>query len=73
MTFSADFVKQLEWFQTPGVKRALPGVVLYNGEQPFNIRGGPGPQSAPRGRHLADDNRSLRVKRFPIFEMRGHL
>jgi len=38
-TFSADFVKQLEWFQTLGVKRVLPGTVLYNGERPFDIRG----------------------------------
>ncbi len=38
-TFSTDFVKGLEWFQTLGIRRVLPGAVLYNGEQPFNIRG----------------------------------
>ncbi len=38
-TFSTDFVKQLRWFQTLGIKRVTPGAVLYNGEQPFNIRG----------------------------------
>lgn len=38
-TFSTDFVKQLEWFQTLGVKRVLPGTVLYNGERPFDVRG----------------------------------
>ncbi|MFH1134691.1 MAG: ATP-binding protein [Pseudomonadota bacterium] len=38
-TFSTGFVKQLEWFQTLGVKRVLPGAVLYNGERPFNVRG----------------------------------
>lgn len=38
-TFSAAFVKQLEWFQRLGIKRVLPGAVLYNGEQPFNVRG----------------------------------
>ncbi|MBW1775977.1 MAG: ATP-binding protein [Deltaproteobacteria bacterium] len=38
-TFFTDFVKQLEWFQTLGVKRVLPGAVLYNGEQPFDVRG----------------------------------
>jgi len=38
-TFSTDFVKRIEWFQTLGIKRVLPGVVLYNGEQPFNVRG----------------------------------
>jgi len=29
----------VEWFQTLGLKRALPGAVLYKGEQPFEIRG----------------------------------
>ena len=38
-TFSKDFVKQLEWFQTLGIKRVTAGAVLYNGEQQFNIRG----------------------------------
>lgn len=38
-TFSTDFVKRLEWFQTLGVKRILPGVVLYDGERSFNVRG----------------------------------
>jgi len=38
-TFTMDFVKQLEWFQTIGIKRVLPGAVLYNGEQPFSVRG----------------------------------
>ncbi len=38
-TFSTDFVKRIEWFQTLGVKRVLPGAVLYNGERPFNVRG----------------------------------
>jgi uncharacterized protein len=38
-TFSTDFVKQLEWFQTLGIKRAISGAVLYDGERPFNIRG----------------------------------
>ena len=38
-TFSMDFVKGLEWFQTLNLKRVRPGVVLYNGVQSFNIRG----------------------------------
>lgn len=38
-TFSTDFVKRIEWFQTLGLKRVLPGAVLYNGERPFNVRG----------------------------------
>jgi len=38
-TFSTDFVKKLEWFQTLGIKRVTSGAVLYNGEQPFNVRG----------------------------------
>ena len=38
-TFSTDFVKKIEWFQTLGVRRVLPGAVLYNGEQRFDIRG----------------------------------
>ncbi|HOJ04589.1 MAG TPA: ATP-binding protein [Bacteroidota bacterium] len=38
-TFSPDFVKKIEWFQTLGVSRVLPGAVLYNGEQRFDVRG----------------------------------
>lgn len=38
-TFSTDFVKKIEWFQTLGVRRVLPGAVLYNGEQRFDVRG----------------------------------
>ena len=38
-TFSADFIKQLERFQTLGVKGVLPGAVLCNSERPFTIRG----------------------------------
>jgi uncharacterized protein len=38
-TFFTDFIKRLEWFQTLGVKRVLPGAVLYRGERPFNVRG----------------------------------
>lgn len=38
-TFSTEFVKRIEWFQTLGLKRVLPGVVLYNGEQQLNVRG----------------------------------
>jgi hypothetical protein len=38
-TFSTDFVKGLEWFQTLGIKRVAAGAVLYNGEQPFDVRG----------------------------------
>ncbi|MGB9617034.1 MAG: DUF4143 domain-containing protein [Desulfomonilaceae bacterium] len=38
-TFSAEFVKRLEWFRTLGIERLNAGVVLYNGEQSFNIRG----------------------------------
>jgi len=38
-TFSTDFVKQLKWVQTLGIKRLLPGTVLYNGERPFDVRG----------------------------------
>jgi hypothetical protein len=38
-TFSTDFINQLEWFQTLGLKRVLPGTVLYSGERPFNVRG----------------------------------
>ncbi|WP_211232850.1 ATP-binding protein [Desulfatirhabdium butyrativorans] len=38
-TFSTDFVKRIEWFHSLGLKRVLPGTVLYNGEQTFGIRG----------------------------------
>ncbi|MBN1663281.1 MAG: ATP-binding protein [Deltaproteobacteria bacterium] len=38
-TFSTDFMKGIERFQTLGIKRIAPGVVLYNGEQQFNVRG----------------------------------
>jgi hypothetical protein len=38
-TLSTDFVMQLEWFQTLGVKRVTTGAVLYNDERSFNIRG----------------------------------
>jgi hypothetical protein len=38
-TFSTDFVKQLEWFQTLGLRRVRPGAVLYNGDRAFNVRG----------------------------------
>ena len=38
-TFSSDFVKTLEWFQTLGVQRVLPGAVLYGGERRFEVRG----------------------------------
>lgn len=38
-TFTTDFLKQLEWFQALGIKRLRRGMVLYNGEQPVNIRG----------------------------------
>lgn len=38
-TFSMDFVKRIEWFETMGTRRVRRGVVLYNGEQPFEIRG----------------------------------
>ena len=38
-TFSTGFLKQLEWFRTLNLGRILPGVVLYNGDQSFNVRG----------------------------------
>lgn len=38
-TFSPDFVKKLEWFQSLGSERVTTGAVLYNGEQRFNVRG----------------------------------
>ena len=38
-TFSVDFVKGVERFQSLGITRVSAGAVLYNGEQQFNIRG----------------------------------
>ena len=38
-TFSAEFIKGLERFQTLGIKRLAPGAVLYNGERQFSVRG----------------------------------
>ncbi len=38
-TFSVDFLKGLEWFQKLGIDRLAPGVVLYNGQQHFEVRG----------------------------------
>jgi hypothetical protein len=38
-TFSTTFLKGLKWFHTLGVKQTLPGAVLYNGEQSFDIHG----------------------------------
>ncbi len=38
-TFNVDFLKGLEDFQTLGAGRVANGVVLYNGEQTFNVRG----------------------------------
>jgi hypothetical protein len=38
-TFSPDFLKGLERFKALGSKRVASGVVLYNGQQTFNIRG----------------------------------
>jgi predicted AAA+ superfamily ATPase len=38
-TFSVDFLKGLEHFELLGINRLNPGVVLYNGEQQFNVRG----------------------------------
>jgi len=38
-TFSSDFVKGIEKFQTLGIQRMNPGAILYNGEQAFDIRG----------------------------------
>ncbi|MBI4533096.1 MAG: ATP-binding protein [Candidatus Melainabacteria bacterium] len=37
-TFSSEFVKRLEWLQVLGLKSSTAGVVLYNGEQRFNVR-----------------------------------
>jgi len=37
-TFSPDFIKSIERFSALGVKGIAPGFVLYNGEQPFNVR-----------------------------------
>ncbi len=38
-TFSPDFLKGLEQFRALGIKRVRAGLVFYNGEQSFNIRG----------------------------------
>lgn len=38
-TFSTEFLKGLERLQALGIKGLTPGVVLYNGDQAFNIRG----------------------------------
>ncbi|OGR05944.1 MAG: hypothetical protein A2511_05385 [Deltaproteobacteria bacterium RIFOXYD12_FULL_50_9] len=38
-TFSLDFIKGVERFQSLDIKRVTNGAVLYNGEQPFNVRG----------------------------------
>ncbi len=38
-TFSVDFVKGLERFRALGGERVTAGVVLYNGEQEFRVRG----------------------------------
>jgi predicted AAA+ superfamily ATPase len=38
-TFAADFIKGLERFQMLKIKRVATGAVLYNGEQPFHVRG----------------------------------
>lgn len=37
-TYSTDFIKGIERFQTLKIKRIASGIVLYNGEQIFNIR-----------------------------------
>lgn len=38
-TFTTDFIRQIELFQTLGIRRVVPGAILYNGEQTFNVRG----------------------------------
>jgi len=38
-TFSVDFIKGLERFQTLGIKRVAAGAVLFSGEQRFSVRG----------------------------------
>lgn len=38
-TFSVDFIKGLERFRALGSSRMKDGMVLYNGEQSFNVRG----------------------------------
>ena len=37
-TFSTEFIKRIEWFHALHIRRVMPGAVLYNGEQSFNIR-----------------------------------
>lgn len=36
-TFSTEFIKRIEWFHALHIRRIMPGAVLYNGEQSFNI------------------------------------
>ena len=38
-TFSTDFLKGLERFRALGLKRVAKGIVLYDGEQDFQIKG----------------------------------
>lgn len=38
-TFSNDFVKRLNWFRTLGLTQLRSGVVLYDGERQFEVRG----------------------------------
>ena len=38
-TFSPDFLKGLERFRAFGIEGVAPGVVLYNGEQEFSVKG----------------------------------
>lgn len=38
-TFSTDFIRCLEWFEMTGIKHVRQGMVLYSGEQAFEIRG----------------------------------
>ncbi len=39
-TFAVDFLKGWEHFRSLGAGHVSEGVVLYNGEQSFNVRGG---------------------------------
>ena len=38
-TFTPHFIQGLERFQALGAARCAPGVVLYNGDQRFTLRG----------------------------------
>jgi uncharacterized protein len=38
-TFSTEFLRGLERLQALGIKGLTPGVVLYNGDQAFNVKG----------------------------------